>query len=447
MLIRYALLACLFCSSTAFATATVSLSAPNPAVLASYASNSSQTVIYTVTNNVPNKSFPFTISGISAPLSRTTVSNDCNQTIPAGPSTCNIGIAISPTAGEVGLTINQTLQLNYQGRTPLTSQLSFSVIQQFFAYVLPTIFPQIIDQFTIDTTTGLLSSNPATAYSSNTQTYKQLTFASVNGTQYAYVTDPNIGVYQCTINNTNGSFNTCTALSAPPGWIPYGIAFATVNNVQYAYVTDVGNGNIFQCSLNSNGSFSSCATATPQTFFAPYDIAFATINSIQYAYVTDAGSGGVGNYGDVYQCLLNNDGTFSACTIATSLISTPLWIPYSIAFTSLAGIQYAYVSDNGTSTTPANGNVYLCLLDANGLFTQCNPTPSSTPIQWNPYFMAFATLNDIQYAYVTDVQGPLSGRMYRCILADNDAGALSDCQLTPTSPPSSWQPIGIAFRF
>ncbi|MFN7097298.1 MAG: hypothetical protein ACK4PR_07040, partial [Gammaproteobacteria bacterium] len=320
------------------------------------------------------------------------------------------------------------------------------IAAQIFAYVLPTIFTQLIDQFPVDSSTGLLSSNPTTAYTSSTQAYHQLTFATVNGTEYAYITDQgNAVVYQCTINNIDGAFNTCSALLAPPGWSPYAIAFATVNNVQYAYVSDVSNGNIYQCSLNPDGSFSNCPVATPATFPAPYGIAFATINNTQYAYISDAGVGGPGNYGNVYQCPVNNDGTLASCTIATSPIITPQWIPYATAFTSVAGIQYAYVADNGT--TPSSGNVYLCRLDpTDGLFTQCNPTPSSSAPSWNPYSIAFATLEGTQYAYISSVQGPVGGGLYRCILANSGVGALSNCQLTPTSPPSSWQPIGVTFR-
>lgn len=74
MLLRYVLMANLFFISTAWAESTVSLSGPNPALAASYAAGQSQTVVYTITNNVPNHSFPITIGGISAPLSCTTVS-------------------------------------------------------------------------------------------------------------------------------------------------------------------------------------------------------------------------------------------------------------------------------------------------------------------------------------------------------------------------------------
>ena len=98
------------------------------------------------------------------------------------------------------------------------------------AYVIPTVSAQMIDRFAVDSNTGLLTSNPATAYSSGTQTYQQVTFEAVNGVQYAYVTDQtNAVVYQCAINNTSGSFNTCSPLVAPSGWAPYAIVFATVN--------------------------------------------------------------------------------------------------------------------------------------------------------------------------------------------------------------------------
>jgi len=59
-------------------------------------------------------------------------------------------------------------------------------------------------------------SSSATAYSSNSQHFNRLTFATVGGVQYAYVLDQNGFVYQCAIN-VDGTFNTCsgTPLSPP----------------------------------------------------------------------------------------------------------------------------------------------------------------------------------------------------------------------------------------
>ncbi len=60
-------------------------------------------------------------------MSRVTVPNDCNNSLPKGPSTCNIGILIAPTSSKIGQAINQNLAISYQGRLPLMSHIAFSV--------------------------------------------------------------------------------------------------------------------------------------------------------------------------------------------------------------------------------------------------------------------------------------------------------------------------------
>ncbi len=110
-----------------FAAAPVTISGPVPAITNSYAAGTTTSVIYTITNNIPNKRFPIVVSGISNPLSRVTVSNDCGNTLPSGPASCNVGVMIAPTNANKGQTIDQTLSINYQGRTPLTSRIHFSV--------------------------------------------------------------------------------------------------------------------------------------------------------------------------------------------------------------------------------------------------------------------------------------------------------------------------------
>lgn len=123
-------LAAIFSSSWTYAAIPVSISSPVPAIASSYSSGTSQTVVYTITSNVP-KALPLSITGISAPITRIKVSNDCGSTLLAArdinhPSSCSIGINITPnTAGS----INQTLKVNYQGRTPLKKSIVFKVTE------------------------------------------------------------------------------------------------------------------------------------------------------------------------------------------------------------------------------------------------------------------------------------------------------------------------------
>lgn len=121
------LLAYLFVAQTAHAAIPVTMSGPVPAIASSYDAGASNTFIYTITNNVPKKRFPITVKGISSPVTRTTVSNDCGNMIPTGPSTCKIGVLIAPTSDNAGNSINQNLSVDYRGRRPLIANIAFSV--------------------------------------------------------------------------------------------------------------------------------------------------------------------------------------------------------------------------------------------------------------------------------------------------------------------------------
>jgi hypothetical protein len=121
-------LICLCMLQSALALVPVTISDPSPAIADSYNRGDSQTIVYTITNNVPNRSFPITVSGMTAPLNRTIVANDCGGSLPKGPSTCNIGVLIAPTCASTGKWIKQNLSVNYQGRTPLVKNIAFSVV-------------------------------------------------------------------------------------------------------------------------------------------------------------------------------------------------------------------------------------------------------------------------------------------------------------------------------
>lgn len=121
----------LLLSPLAFATPTVALSGPTPAIAATYGSDSVSTIVYTIRNYF-NHQLPLSISGISSPIQRVQVSNDCGYGIPSGnpnyPATCQIGISISPTEAEVGSFISQKMLVDIGGRAPLMSSISFTVV-------------------------------------------------------------------------------------------------------------------------------------------------------------------------------------------------------------------------------------------------------------------------------------------------------------------------------
>lgn len=425
-------------SPLAFAIPPVMLSGPVPAISQVYNAGTSTTVIYTVKNNVP-KALPLSISGISNGIERTQVANDCNNKLPAGPSTCNLGIMINPPTSQVGSTIDQTLQINYQGRTPLTSQISFTTSQ----FVYGTLIDQV-NQYNANPVNGLLSSG----VTAGSNTAVVLAFATVGNVQYAYATDQgNSIIYRCSIN-TDGTFSSCVSAVSDNSLIdagasPRGLAFTTINGTQYAYITDINNSVIFQCFFNNNldGLFDTCTqqnpTFTSGSFSSPIGISFGTVDSHQYAYVADVG------VSTTFQCSLN-DVTGAVTVCSSTPVSPPSWTPAYVILKSIRGTTYAYVA---SQASPA---IYKCPVNNDGsLSSICTITPQINPpsgVNWLPGYIAFATFSGTQYAYIASANGSAGGGIYRCIL--DNVGEFQDCQFTGgpfTYPPS--YPISVALRF
>jgi hypothetical protein len=247
---------------------------------------------------------------------------------------------------------------------------------------------------------------------------------------YAYVADNNGYVYYCSLN-LDGTFNTCNNTPAStPFWTPLSVSFATVGNgTQYAYIASGSNSTLYQCTLNNiNGTFTTCnptPTPTPQIWSVPKGTGFASINSIQYGYVADVS-------GYVYKCTVSQtDGTFNNCINAFINTFGALGNPSAIAFPFSDNPSYAYV---------AGGNgygVYICTLNNNdGMFDTwvlSNPVP---PVAWAPIGVTVATVNGIPYVYVASDDN----LMHRCTI-DNTNGHLKVCKVTPSSG-ISWDPGG-----
>jgi predicted amidohydrolase YtcJ len=131
--IIFPVLSLLLCAQNALAQAPVVLTGPVPAIAPNYAVGSSRIITYTITNRVPNQSFPLSITGISSAVKRVAVANDCGNNIPPGPASCNFGLRISPSAEG---NVQQVVKVDYRGRVPLTSKIVFSSVLP--AYVIYT---------------------------------------------------------------------------------------------------------------------------------------------------------------------------------------------------------------------------------------------------------------------------------------------------------------------
>ena len=176
-----------------------------------------------------------------------------------------------------------------------------------------------------------------------------------------------------------------TPADASSHWFPVGITIATVNHHRYAYIpsTPSPNSFIYRCPINADGTFaewSDCLSTIPAHIdpyvWGPQAIAFALVRAhgveTQYAYVAD------GDGGNVYQCTLDTSGTASNGTLsscqATPAAGAPGWFPSGITFVTVEGKQMAYVADGHGS-----GLLFQCMLNDDGTFRDCHITPSLAP--------------------------------------------------------------------
>jgi hypothetical protein len=387
-LIRYMSFLLLFISHDMHAAAAVTLSDPSPSIATTYHVGTSHTLIYTVTNHVPRARFPITVNGLSTPVTRISVPDDCGNTLPAGPSTCKIGIQIAPAANHTGLSFNQTLSINYQVRAPLTKNIIFSV---------PTL---------------------------QTSQYAYLIASQLNA-------DNNV-MYQCRLH-LDGSFDFCsvTPENTLSHWNPHSTAFATINGTRYAYVTtnDKEFKNIYQCTLKTNGSFSTCSTLLSDNILGNGDvrgITFATINGIQYAYV--AVGAGNGFSSNMYQCTLNANGSFTSCHF-TPFMDPPKWNPLDVITATVNNIPYAYI-------VGSDHRIYYCTFNQNGSFGNCAATYPSNIAFMNPKKITMNTVNNTLFAYVVDSSNlyqctiKMDGRLDTCLDILNEASTIKSTTLS-----------------
>lgn len=119
----------LLLSPWALAIPPVTLSGPTPAIPSQVTATTTMT--YTISNYVPQR-FPLSISGISSLVQRVAVQNDCGNGLLAGspthPSTCQIGVSITPPSSNTNTSIQQNLLVNYGGRVPLSSSISTTAV-------------------------------------------------------------------------------------------------------------------------------------------------------------------------------------------------------------------------------------------------------------------------------------------------------------------------------
>lgn len=291
---------------------------------------------------------------------------------------------------------------------------------------------------------GLLASNGSlSTYVTTPSTNKPdwfpsgLAFATALETTHAYISSAGVtvGVFMCDLSSDgDGALSNCSLTGVGVSYFqPQGVAIATSNNIQYAYIPDYevdSNYALHKCRLNpTDGTLINCEN-TPDSDNTPWSnpsaIAFATAGNTQYAYVTGYD---VNNQSVVYQCTVNdNNGQLNSCSTTGNL---PTGIANGIALATYQDQRYAYI------TKPDNGTVYRCLWDDNdGSLSTCVDA-ASFKHDWTLKGIAFGTVKGTQYAYVSDSQ-PSYG-VWQCTV-DVNTGLFTTCTQTPSSQtaPTWW---------
>jgi hypothetical protein len=229
----------------------------------------------------------------------------------------------------------------------------------------------------------------------------QVAFATVSDIKFAYVADygdPSVAgeVWKCRISPADGSLNSCTQQLSGTFSQADGITIEKFQDTHYAYVSDFGNKMVYQCTIDStNGSFISCLPATTPGMLAPWEVAFQRVNGVLYAYIADSGAGSP-LIGKVWQCSVNSDGSFNNCNQLHPNFTTMAYRePFGIVFNKADGILYAYVSDDGTSR--GTYQMFQCTLNDDGTFNECSVLPGPTGLSgfrdggWRPNGVTFLT--------------------------------------------------------
>lgn len=258
----------------------------------------------------------------------------------------------------------------------------------------------------------------------------------VNGTNRLYVADNMSNLIAFAPADADGGLGSDPAPSAGIQFntSPTGITHARVQGVDYFYVSDNVGGDLYRCTIDAiTGGFIMCTpTPTSHPSWTPFSTTVAEVNGVQYAYV----AGGSSDH-SVYQCQIDVDGTLiNPCNVTPAGAPTGSWNPDGIAFATVNNIQYAYVASDFQ-------DIYQCALSSDGSFTAC-ASASGGGIPWDPRSISFATINNIQYAYVADI----SGSLYLCALYvtnDSTNGTFQNCTVTmPSSGPTPiWSPRGV----
>jgi 6-phosphogluconolactonase len=244
-----------------------------------------------------------------------------------------------------------------------------------------------ISMFSINSTNGVVSPlSPFTIANVNNGRSFINTINTSSGS-YAYVTaygtNNNKSMYSISISGQLVPLSPSTISGGG-----YFIYIATINNTNYVYVGTNLN-YISMYSISISGQLVPFMPSSVTTGNTPYYIITPNVNGTTYAYVTNG-----------------NDSTISMYSVSTSGELVPL-TPHTVA-TDASGNPQFIISTIINSTTyvyVANyitNKVSMYSVSTSGGLVPLSPSTVATDTNGNPNYIAIATINSNQYAYVTN---------------------------------------------
>lgn len=349
-----------------------------------------------------------------------------------GQNTCSV---TAMSGDESGVSTITATALGYQSAT-YTVTVNLKAIQ--YAYISDATQNKI---FKCDLgTLGELNSCIAESdLDTNQVEPNKVTFNTINGSTYAYITTGGTAggvLYIC--NVTNGDFTNCSNQSVTDGsgneFSPNSIAFLNQGTNTYVYMTSFANNNPIYCNVNtSNGGFSGCSAVNTLTVGKLTYVAFASFESTTRAYFLNQEEF---LRPSIYKCpSLTADGILGDCSGAKTL-----------PFTNATSMDFRTESSALVYITEES-SVKLCNVAEKGVesgnLLACSSTPLNNPPTWSPTSITVNQAPDkLYYAYVSD---NTNSHLYKCSATVLSLFGLADCKIETITNIPALKPNGVSF--
>jgi len=411
----------LFAAQNAYSAANFNIT-PSGTLPTTVAIGQTVSAVYIVTNQTPITLNGYILQGLPATVTQNTAGSNCGNPIHLVPrASCRLQLDITaPVTSNFAICKAESCTT---AAVPLNIALSTAPR---FAYVTQG-YNAGVQVCTVNNSDGSLSAC-TDAGGNLSSIYPQGIVVDSAGT-HAYISAGFTNertVTQCVINQTNGTFTSCssTTIIAPAGYQPYYGLLTLNSSSTLAYLVDYHDGDsnrVLACPIN-NGVISATCTDTGANQLTSDNVGIALNSSNTTAYI--------GGYGNSYVtvCAVNG-ATFSNCAMKTGGGAISFSEPAGVALNPANTILY--IADN------VSHNIFACdtTPNVNSTFNNCFLTgglPNNQPQPWS------ITLNQAgTVAYIADY----NSIVYSCAILED--GTFSTCTQNTGFP----QPVNVALTY